>query len=203
LRGQTAEENKTGNIEPKVVKATKVEQRPEKLSKSDMQSMLKDEFSPKKLEQQLKDCCSEHAKCSDDLKELAAGIEELYKLQPAKIAAGVAGMEKSLVQKCHQIKESRALITQLLTQSVGALENLKDMGTQPDALETKTQGTSTQIDATGGAGGAGALTKNFGQQADTAPKEVIKEVEKIVTQTVKELIEVEKIIEKPIFTEKV
>jgi len=46
-------------------------------------------------------------------------------------------------------------------------------------------------------GSIGGKKSNFGQQADTAPKEIIKEVEKIVTQTVKELIEVEKIIEKP------
>jgi hypothetical protein len=46
-------------------------------------------------------------------------------------------------------------------------------------------------------------TANFGQQADTKPMEVIKEVERIVYQTVKELVEVEKIIEKPVISERV
>ena len=61
--------------------------------------MLKNDYSPAKLEQQLKNCCSEHAKCSDDLKELAQGIEELYRMQPAKIAEGVAGMSASKMRE--------------------------------------------------------------------------------------------------------
>jgi hypothetical protein len=44
---------------------------------------------------------------------------------------------------------------------------------------------------------------NFGQQADTKPMEVVKEVEKIVTQTVREVVEVEKIVEKPVLYEKI
>jgi hypothetical protein len=75
-----------------------------------MKKMLASEFNPEKLQEQLKNCCSEHAKVSDDLKQLAVGIEELYKMKPAKLAEGVAGMEKALVEKCHQIKESRALV---------------------------------------------------------------------------------------------
>lgn len=76
-----------------------------------MKSMLEGEFNPAKLDKQLKNCCSEHDKCSDDLKAIAKGIEDLYSLKPAKIADGVAGMEKSLQEKCHQIKESRAIIS--------------------------------------------------------------------------------------------
>lgn len=71
------------------------------ISRSDAKAMLKNDYSPAKLEQQLKNCCSEHAKCSDDLKELAQGIEELYRMQPAKIAEGVAGMERGLIEKCN------------------------------------------------------------------------------------------------------
>ena len=112
-------------------------------------------------------------------------------MQPAKIADGVAGMERGLIEKCNQIKESRALISQLLTQTAGL--DTKDSQTQ---IEIISKNAETQMDTSG-------KKSNFGQQADTAPKEIIKEVEKIVTQTVKELIEVEKIIEKPVFTERV
>ena len=84
------------------------------ISQTRMKSMLEGEFNPEKLEEQLKNCCSEHDKCSDDLKTIATGIEELYALKPSKLADGVAGMEKSLQEKCHAIKESRAIITQLL-----------------------------------------------------------------------------------------
>lgn len=56
------------------------------ITKDKAAAMLKEEFSPAKLEQQLKNCCSEHAKCSDELKDLAVGIEELYRMQPAKLA---------------------------------------------------------------------------------------------------------------------
>ena len=42
---------------------------------------------------------------------------------------------------------------------------------------------------------------NFGAQADTAPMEI--EVEKIVVNTVEKIVEVEKIIEKPVYSEKV
>ena len=109
-------------------------------------------------------------------------------MKPAKLAAGVEDMEQALQDKCHQIKESRAMITQLLSQSTVATT---DFGT---AMESNAKNAETQIILE---------NTNFGQQCDTAPKEVIKEVEKIVVQTVKELIEIEKIIEKPIITEKV
>ena len=138
------------------------------ISRSDAKAMLKNEYSPAKLEQQLKNCCSEHAKCSDDLKELAQGIEELYRLQPSKIADGVAGMERGLIEKCNQIKESRALISQLLSQTAG--QDMKDSQTQ---IEIISRNAETQMDT--------GKKSNFGQQADTAPKEIIKEVEKIVT----------------------
>ena len=45
------------------------------ISKDKMKSLLDGEFNPKKLEEQLQNCCSEHEKCSDDLKNLAEGIE--------------------------------------------------------------------------------------------------------------------------------
>jgi hypothetical protein len=150
--------------------------------------MLAGDFSPDKLEAQLKNCCSEHKKCSDDLNKLAEGIEELARLRPAQLADRVGDMEKALVQKCHQIKESRALITQLISQ---AATETKDMQTQ---MEFVTKNAETQIITN---------NANFGQQADTAPKEIIKEVEKIVFQTIEKILEVEKIIERPIFTERV
>jgi succinate dehydrogenase/fumarate reductase flavoprotein subunit len=81
------------------------------ISKAKMESLLNNEYNPAKLEEQLKNCCSEHDKCSGDLKELAEGIEKLQKLKPAKLAAGVEDMENALQEKCHQIKESRAMIT--------------------------------------------------------------------------------------------
>jgi len=58
------------------------------------------------------------------------------------------------------------MISQLLSQA--ACET-KDMQTQMDAIKTKNS--ETQVIST---------NANFGQQADTAPKEIIKEVEKIV-----------------------
>jgi len=36
-------------------------------------------------------------------------------MKPAKLAEGVADMENGLMEKCHQIKESRQLISQLLS----------------------------------------------------------------------------------------
>ena len=44
---------------------------------------------------------------------------------------------------------------------------------------------------------------NFGQQVDTAPKEIIKEVEKILIQTVDKIHEIEKIVERPIESVKI
>lgn len=44
-------------------------------------------------------------------------------MKPAKLADGVAAMETSLQEKCHKIKESRAIISQLLTQSTVAMTN--------------------------------------------------------------------------------
>ena len=58
-----------------------------------MKTLLKSEYSPEKLEQQLKNCCSEHQKVSQDLDRLAQNIEELYKMRPANIASKVSGME--------------------------------------------------------------------------------------------------------------
>lgn len=49
---------------------------------------------------------------------------------------------------------------------------------------TKNAGTQMYLD---GADGSGSMFKNFGQQCDTAPMEVIKEVEKIVVQTVEKI----------------
>lgn len=95
----------------------------EHISQTRMQSMLQGEFNPSKLEEQLQNCCNEHDKCSDDLKSIAKGIEDLYALKPAKLADGVAAMESSLQEKCHKIKESRAIISQLLTQSTVAMAN--------------------------------------------------------------------------------
>jgi len=68
----------------------------EHISQTKMKSMLKGEFNPLKLEQQLQNCCNEHDKCSDDLKNIAKGIEDLYAMKPAKLADGVAAMESSL-----------------------------------------------------------------------------------------------------------
>ena len=99
-----------------------------------MKQLLATEFSADKLEKQLKNCCSEHEKCSDDLAKLAKGIEELHKLRPAQFVDRVADMEFALQEKCHEIKKSRAMITQLLSQA--ACET-KDMQTQMEATPTK------------------------------------------------------------------
>jgi hypothetical protein len=50
------------------------------------------------------------------------------------MAEGVASMEKALEQKCHQIKETRSIVAQLLTQA--ACET-KDSNTQVDVITTK------------------------------------------------------------------
>ena len=90
---------------------------PGHISKDKMKSMLKSEYSPEKLEKQLQNCCTEHEKCSQDLKKLATGIEELYKMRPAQYADRVSEMEMALEDKCHEIKKSRELISQLLSQA--------------------------------------------------------------------------------------
>lgn len=75
------------------MKAEKSVPKSDFISKGEMKNMLAIDFNPSKLEEQLKNCCSEHAKCSDDLSRLAQGIEELYKMRPAQFADRVAGME--------------------------------------------------------------------------------------------------------------
>ena len=61
-----------------------------------MRFMLQTEYSPEKLEAQLKNCCSEHKKCSEDLARLADCINELARMRPAQYVERVAGMEVAL-----------------------------------------------------------------------------------------------------------
>ena len=68
----------------------------EYITKEDMKFMLMTEYSPEKLEAQLKNCCSEHKKCSEDLARLADCINELARMKPGQYAERVAGMEVAL-----------------------------------------------------------------------------------------------------------
>ena len=84
-----------------------------------MQALLKSQFSKECLESEFEHCCKEHEKCSGDLAKIAHGIEDLARLKPTQYIRRVADMESSLESKCHQLKEQRGMIHQLLSQSAG------------------------------------------------------------------------------------
>ena len=103
------------------------------ISKDEMKSMLQDEYNPEKLEASLKNCCTEHKKCSEDLARLADCVEELARMKPAQYVDRVAGMEVALQEKCHEIKKSRGMIAQLMSQAVGV--NTKVAGTNTEEAQ--------------------------------------------------------------------
>lgn len=63
------------------------------ISKNEMKDLLDGEYNPEMLEKQLKHCCSEHKKCSDDLARLAEIVDELARMKPKKFVDRVSGME--------------------------------------------------------------------------------------------------------------
>lgn len=90
-------------------------------------------------------------------------------MKPNQYVDRVAAMEVALQEKCHEIKKSRAIVGQLLTQAVAKSDSLKNNSTNTEEVQTRCAQTQIFVESS-----------NFGQQADTAPTVVEKEVEKIV-----------------------
>jgi hypothetical protein len=109
------------------------------ISKTKMQALLQSQYSSERLHSEFEHCCKEHEKCSGDLAKIAHGIEDLARLKPTQYIRRVSDMENALESKCHQLKEQRGMIHQLLTQSAAVT---RDNGTQ---MQLITKNSETQI----------------------------------------------------------
>ena len=94
-----------------------------------MRTMLSSEYGSSVLESEFVNCCSEHEKCSQDLKKIANAIQQLQLMRPHHYVDRVASMENALQDKCYELKKQRAIVGQLLTQATSQVETC-DAGVQ-------------------------------------------------------------------------
>ena len=97
------------------------------ISKVQMQTLLKSEYTQQKVTGEFEDCCKDVQPCSNEIAKIATGIEDLYKQNPGRFAGMVAEMESAIEKKCNAIKKEKGMVRQLLTQSA---TDQKDNSTQ-------------------------------------------------------------------------
>ncbi len=80
------------------------------ISKVQMQTLLKSEYTEQKVTGEFEDCCKDVQPCSNEIAKIATGIEDLYKQNPGRFAGMVAEMESAIEKSVMQSRKKRAMV---------------------------------------------------------------------------------------------